>query len=117
MFIERLLERGVSKFYSAYVGDVFTLGQRAVHMQARQRLVFVVLRYDRFRSFLELLRRLRRPPIGQIPYFVVLPALIVEAVRHFVADDRADPAVVHRVVGVGIEEWRLQNSGRENNLV
>src|SRR6476660_9374646 len=62
MFIERLLERGVSKFYSAYVGDVFTLGQRAVHTQSRQRLVFVVLRHDRFRSFLEFLRRLRRPP-------------------------------------------------------
>ena len=54
----------------------------------------------------------RRLPVG-----IVLPALIVEAVRHLVADDRADAAVVDRVVRLRIEERRLQNAGREHDLV
>jgi hypothetical protein len=33
--------------------------------------------------------------------------------RHLVADDGADRAVVHGIVGVGIEERRLQDAGRE----
>ena len=32
-------------------------------------------------------------------------------------DHRADPAIIHRIVGIGIEERRLQNPRRENNLV
>jgi hypothetical protein len=35
---------------------------------------------------------------------VVFAALIVEAVADLVADHRADAAIVHRVIGVGIEE-------------
>ena len=42
---------------------------------------------------------------------------VVEAVGHLVADDGADAAVVHRVVGVGVEERRLQDPGREDDLV
>ncbi len=33
------------------------------------------------------------------------------------ADDRADAAVVDRVVGVHVEEWRLQDRGGEHDLV
>src|SRR5437868_8006582 len=32
-------------------------------------------------------------------------------------DDCADAAVVHRVIRLRVEEWRLQNAGREHDLV
>ena len=117
MFIERLLQRGVGEFDSADVGDVFALCEFAVDVQARQRLVFVVLLHDRTRALFEFLRGLRRPPVAQVAFGVELPSLIIEAVRHFMADYGANPAVVHCVVGIGIEEGRLQNAGRKHNLV
>ena len=51
------------------------------------------------------------------PLRVEETALVVEAVRHLVADHGADRAVVHRVVGVRVEERRLQDAGREDDLV
>jgi hypothetical protein len=44
---------------------------------------------------------LGRPPVLEVAVGVGLAALVVEAVRHLVADDRAHAAVVDRVVGVG----------------
>src|SRR5207237_2743785 len=116
MFIERLLQRGVGEFQSADVGDVLALCQFTVHVQSRQRFVFTVLLYDCSRAFLEFFRGLRRPPIGQISHFIVLPALIIEAVGHFMADHATHPAVVHRLVGGREQAWRLQNASRENHL-
>ena len=85
--------------------------QLAVDVQAGQRLVGVVLRAER--------RGLApRRPCGrrrvhqllQLAVAVVLRALVVEAVADLVADHRADAAVVDRVVGVRIEERRLQDA-------
>ena len=36
---------------------------------------------------------------------------------HLVPDDRADPAVVHRIVCLEVEKWRLENRGGEDDLV
>ena len=36
---------------------------------------------------------------------------------HLVADHHADGAVVHRVVGVGVVERRLENGGREADFI
>ena len=57
------------------------------------------------------------PPVDHRPGAVVLRALVVEAVADLVADDGADRAVVDRVVGVGMEERRLEDGGREHDLV
>ena len=43
--------------------------------------------------------------------------MIVEAVRQFVADDRSDAAEVDRHVGGAVIEGRLQNAGREIDVV
>jgi hypothetical protein len=51
------------------------------------------------------------------PSCVELAALVVEAVADLVADHGADGAVVHRVVGLQVEEGRLQDGGREHDLV
>ena len=57
------------------------------------------------------------PPVDQLAVAVVLGALVVEAVADLVADHRPDAAVVGRVVGLGVEERRLQDRGREDDLV
>src|SRR5699024_10975961 len=57
------------------------------------------------------------PPGGQVAVAVVLRALVVEAVSDLVADHRADPAEVHCVVGVRVEEGRFQDGRGEDDLV
>ena len=51
-----------------------------------------------------------------LPVAVVLRALIVEMVAELVPDHRADAAVIDRRIGVRIEERRLQDRGREDDL-
>ena len=58
-----------------------------------------------------------RPPVAQRAGGVEAAALVVEAVAHLVADHGADAAVVHRIVGVEVEERRLQDGGGEDDLV
>ena len=58
-----------------------------------------------------------RPPVRQVSLPVVARALVVEAVPDLVADDCADCAEVHRVVGLGVEERRLKDCGWEDDLV
>jgi len=48
---------------------------------------------------------------------IELPTLVVETVRKFVADDDADAAHVHWVIHFPVEKGRLQDSGREDDLV
>ena len=57
------------------------------------------------------------PPVANGAGRVDLAALVVEAVADLVADDRADRAIVHRRVRRRIEERRLQDAGREDDLV
>ena len=57
------------------------------------------------------------PPVAQVAVAVVLRALVVEAVADLVPDDGADAAVVDGVVGVDVEERRLEDRGREDDLV
>ena len=58
-----------------------------------------------------------RPPVGIVALGVELAALVVEAVHDFMADDRANAAVVQRRIGIHVEEGRLQDGGREHDLV
>ena len=62
-------------------------------------------------------RSLVGPPVDQVAVAVVLGALVVEPVADLVADHRADAAVVGGVVGLGVEERRLQNRCGKDDLV
>src|SRR4029077_957696 len=117
MFVQRFLQRGVGEFDSADISDVFALGELAIDVLTRQRLVSVVLLYDRTRTLLKFCGGFRRPPVTQIACGIELPSLIVKAVRHFMADHGANRAVVYCVVSVGVEERWLQNAGREHDLI
>ena len=54
---------------------------------------------EQLRALLELGFVGRLPPVAQLAVAVEAAALVVEAVADLVADDRADRAVVHRIVG------------------
>ena len=103
----------------AEVADVLADGERAVDLLARgvAGLELVELGDERVGAGLERRPVLVGPPVAQRAVAVELRALVVEAVADLVADDRADAAVVDGVVGVGVEERRLQDRGGEDDLV
>src|SRR2546425_9404288 len=86
-------------------------------MQSRLNFIRAELVHDAIGSLAEFLEVVRRPPHYEVAVGVKLRALIVEPVRHFVADHGADAAVVESIVGFRIVKRWLQNSGRENDLV
>src|SRR5439155_15862438 len=98
---------------STQVADVLAHRLAAVDLQSRHWRIGLELRAQLCRALFELLRIVRRPPIAEVAVAVRLPALIVEAVADLVADDRSDRAVVDRIVGIDVEERRLENARRE----
>src|SRR5207249_5596626 len=101
---KRALERLVGEARAAEVGDVLAERELAVHFHSGQRLVAVELLDDFLRTRLELRGILRRPPVREVALRVVVAALVVEAGRDLVADDRADSAGAARGVEGEIEE-------------
>ena len=58
-----------------------------------------------------------RPPVAQVPLAVGLATLIVEAMANLMTDHGANAAIVRCVVGVDVEEGRLEDSCRKHNLI
>src|SRR5207237_10110478 len=115
---ERLLERRVGDLEAAQVGDVLAQGEAAVYVGgAVHHGVGVELGRDAARAVLKALRVVRGPPVAQVALGGELAALVVDAVGHLVADHGAHAAVVHGVVGGGVEERRLENPGGEGDVV
>ena len=77
----------------------------------------VVLRDKCVGAFFEGGAVLVRPPVRQVSRSVVARPLVVEAVTDLVADHRADCTEVHRVVGLGVEEWGLEDRRGEDDFV
>ena len=55
--------------------------------------------------------------LRKFPVLSELCALVVEAVRHFVADNHTDRAIVGCIVSLQVKERRLENGCREADLV
>src|ERR1700733_1619539 len=100
---------------AAEIRDILTHGQLRIDMQSGNRLESGVLRAEYRRAGLEGVRIRLAPPVAQSAARVELAALVVEAVRQFMANDGADGAEVYRRVGVGIEIRRLQDRGRKHD--
>ena len=115
--VEREVIGGLGDGQARKVGDVLAQRQLAVDEHALDRAVAIVLVDELGRARIEILAVVRRPPILQHALGVVFAALIVEAVADLMADHRADAAIIHGVVGIGIEEGRLQNRRRKDDLV
>ncbi len=110
-----LLQGRVGDLQPAEIGDVLALGQLAVDRRVAN-LEAIELLDDFFTALLEALHVLLGPPILEIALRVVLPALVVEAVRHLMADGRAGAAVVAGVVRLQVKERRLQDARRERQF-
>ena len=99
---------------AAIVGNVLPLGVDTVQLHADLRGgVVSILPDDARRLVQKLLEGLRLPPVPEVAVGVVLPALVVEAVRDLVADDPPDAAVVEVGRPVLVEEDPLEDPGRE----
>src|ERR1035441_407581 len=98
--LERLLERLVGDLDAAEVADVLAERELAVDGLVGERPVAVELLHDERRAGVVGLPVIGLPPVLEVPIRVVLAARVVESVGHLVADDDADAAVVHGVVGV-----------------
>src|ERR1700681_4204405 len=109
---------GVERYErAAEIGDVFTHGQIAFHMEARKRLVAVELPAEHRSARSELIGIRVRPPGREYAAAVVFASLVVVSVDHFVTDHGADAAVVDRWIGRRIEEGRLEYPGGKDHLV
>ncbi len=115
--VQRQVIRLVGDAQPRQVGDILAERQRALDVDAGERLVRVVLLDQTVGARGEGGGVGRRPPVAQRPLGVVLPPLVVEAVADLVADDDADRAVIDRRVGGGIEERRLQDRRGKDDLV
>ena len=120
---ERIVVGRVGDAQTALVGDVLAQAERAVGEEGRliplggQYLDRIELLDQNVGLGLERGGVLFGPPVVHVAVLVEVAALVVESVGHLVADHHADGAVVHRVVGVGVVERRLENGGREADFV
>src|SRR5690242_15135190 len=114
---ERALERRVRDTEPVQVGEILAEGESPVHAQRVDRDVSRELIHDELRLGFEAVAVGRGPPVAEVPHRVVLTSGIVKPVRQLVTDDGPHAAVVDRVVRVGIEERRLENPRREDDLV
>lgn len=108
-----------SDVHTAQIADVLADGQRAVHMRGLRRVIrilfgelrrheLVVLVDELLGERLEIGLVLFGPPVVEFAVAVVLRALVVETVADLMADHRADAAVVRGILGIRVEERRLQ---------
>src|SRR6202162_1774343 len=99
------------------IGDGFSEDELAVLVEVPFDDVRVELFLDTYSAGLVVLQVLGRPPFPLVSLRVELAPGVVEAVRHLVADNGADAAVVDRVVGGGTEKRGLQDPGGKHDLV
>src|SRR5580700_2930127 len=98
---------------AAEVGDVFVDRLLAVHMDAGEKLIRVVLLLEFLGLLVEVGEIFGRPPVADAAFRVEGASFRVESVADLVADDGADGSVVRGCRRFGVEEGRLQNGGRE----
>src|SRR5215204_4163427 len=108
---ERLLVGRVGHGQAAEVSDRLADDELAVVEESGLDLEGVELLDDAVGALVELLQVLGRPPHDEVAVGVELRARVVKAVRHLVADDGADAAVVEGVVGLRAVEGRLKAAG------
>ena len=114
---QRLLQCVVSDGDPAEVRSVLAEREAPVQVQRVEHRVRAELIRHPVRALLVARRVIGCPPVLEVALGVELSAAVVEAVRHLVADDRPDAAVIHGVIPGRIEERRLQDPGREIDAV
>src|SRR3989344_4048172 len=101
---------------TAKVGDVFPEGEFAVDgLSVDVEVIELLHQYRSF--FIKTFLVFSSPPIFIVAVAVKECALVIKTVRHFVADDDTDCAVIDSVVTFVIEEGVLEDSGREDDFI
>ena len=113
--LHHILKRTEGDVQTAVIADVLTQGHLAVHLLASQ-LNLIEVVYQNLGARLEVLLVGCCPPVVLVAGLVKLAALVVETVAHLMTNYATDTAIVHRIIGCWVEEWRLQNGSREADL-
>ena len=112
-----LSEGIVGNAQTTLVGDVLTQCQVAIGMEILDDDNLVELSSQFLGGCLETCGIALGPPVNHVALAVEHAALVVKAVRHFVADYHANGTIVGCIVGIHIEERWLQDGSREADLV
>src|ERR1700730_8160940 len=114
--LETFFEPGISDGETAQIGDALAFDEFPVLVKS---LIFVAVKLfrDAIATRLKILQVLWCPPVIQVTLCVKFGSLVIEPVRHLMADDRADPSVVDRTITIRIKKRRLEKDRRENNFV
>ena len=115
--LKRFHESVIRYIEPAEVGNGFARYELALKMQARLRFKTTELVDDAIGARIEVFLIALGPPVLQVPLRIKFATLIVVAMRDLMANDCTDGAVVDRVIGVGVEKRRLQNSCGEGDVV
>ncbi len=103
--------------HAAVVADVLSERQLPVDVRVAGDDVAGILIRDAGGALVERLAVGRRPPVAQVALAVELAPLVVEPVRQLVTDHRSSGAIIHRRVAFTAVERRLQDAGREVDVV
>ena len=107
----------VGNHQTSVVSKVLTKSETAVGVQVRQYLDVRIELGVSVSSLVEILAVVFCPPVFHVAVFVIMTTLVIESVSHFMTDYNTDSSIVECVVGCRVEEWNLQNTGREAYLV
>ncbi len=107
----------VGEAQAAVVGCIFAKGELAVDLTSSTAVKLPYSLHFTIGLGVELLAVFGCPPVDEVAVDHRTGGLIVEAVRELVADDAADVAIDFGVGGVGVIEGRLQDAGREVDVV
>src|ERR1700722_5141451 len=86
-------------------------------MQRVQNCKGIVLSHHLVGALFKLVGIVFAPPVAQGAISIILAALAVKTVGHFVADHGADASIIHGVIRAKIKKRKLQDTRREYDLV
>ena len=110
-------EGSESSFESSVVGNILPQGLESIDMcSTLSGQVAVLLLYALDPVFVSQ-EGVVPPPVPHVSLPIVLPTLVVEGVRELMAHDDSHGAVVEALGPVEVEERRLEDAGREDDLV
>src|SRR6185437_4879168 len=113
----RLFEGEVCDFCSRKVADTLAQHQLSIVVDVRLNVVTVKLAYNARRFLLKTLHIVGCPPIVKAALRIELCALIVKAMADFMPNHHANRAVINSVHSLHVKSRRLENAGREDNLI
>src|SRR6185437_4047121 len=115
--LNALAQRNQSNVAAAVVCGVFAEGEPPIEMNVVNRRELAVFICNAAGTFFKLCAVGVSPPVAEVAFSIKLATLVVKAMGQFVANDYANAAEVHSSVCSFVKERRLQDSGREVDVI